>query len=143
MQEYIDFLSANPILSGAWVVLFVAVIVTFTKAQLSAIKKITHQQATHLINREGAKLVDIRSQDDFNKGHIIDAIHTPLSQLKNNQFGSLEKHKDAPIIVVCNTGMTASQACQMLHKAGFSNVSNLQGGITEWRNANLPLTMKK
>ena len=65
-----------------------------------------------------------------------------LSKFKNNDLTSIEKHKDSPIIVVCNTGLTSKQACQMLQKAGFSNIHNLQGGITEWRNANLPLTKK-
>ena len=143
MQEYIDFLSAHPVLSLVWVGLFVALIVSFVQGQFSAIKKVSHQEATQLINRSDARVVDIRSQDEFNKGHIIDAIHVPLSQLKNNQLGSLEKHKDVPIIVVCNTGMTAGQACQMLHKAGFAQVNSLQGGIAEWRSANLPLTQKK
>jgi rhodanese-related sulfurtransferase len=38
--------------------------------------------------------------------------------------------------------MTSNQACQMMQKLGFNDLYNLQGGITEWRNANLPLTKK-
>lgn len=142
MQQFIDFLQANQYLTLAWIGVFFAVIYTSIKAGLSMVKKITHQQATLLINRENAIVVDVRSENEFNKGHIIDSVLLPLSKLKNNELGTLEKEKDTPIIVVCNTGMTSTQACQMLQKAGFSNLSNLQGGITQWQTANLPLTKK-
>jgi len=142
MQQYIEFLQAHPMISGAWLVVFIAVIFTSVKASMSAAKKITHQQATLLINRENAIVVDVRAESEFKQGHILDSRVLPLSKLKNNELGSLEKEKDTPIIVVCNTGMTSGQACQMLQKSGFSNIHNLQGGITQWRSANLPLTKK-
>jgi len=142
MQQYIEFLQAHPILSGGWLVVFIAVIFTSVKAGMSAAKKITHQQATLLINRENAIVVDVRTESEFKQGHILDSRVLPLSKLKNNELGSLEKEKDTPIIVVCNTGMTSGQACQMLQKLGFSNIHNLQGGITQWRSANLPITKK-
>jgi len=139
MQPYIEFLQANPMLAFAWIGIFGALIFTTIKTSTSAIKQVSHQQATLLLNRENAVLVDVRSNDEFKKGHIVNARHLALSQIKNNELASLEKEKDSPIIVVCNTGMTSSQACQMLHKAGFSNIHNLQGGISKWSEANLPL----
>ena len=142
MQQYIEFFQANQMLSLAWVVVFVAVIFTTVKTGLSAAKKITHQQATLLINRENAIVADVRNESEFKQGHILDSRLLPLSKLKNNELGNLEKEKDTPIIVVCNTGMTSGQACQMLQKLGFSSIHNLQGGITQWRSANLPLTKK-
>ncbi len=142
MQQYIEFLQANPLLAVAWIAIFIALIFTTLKSGLSPIKKITNQQATLLINRSDAKVVDIRSNDEFKKGHILGSIHLPLSKIKNNELASLEKEKDSPIIVVCNTGMTSTQACQMLHKAGFTNVHNLQGGVTQWSSDKLPLTKK-
>ncbi|NRA83127.1 MAG: rhodanese-like domain-containing protein [Gammaproteobacteria bacterium] len=142
MQQYIEFLQANPLLAVAWIAIFIALIFTTLKSGLSPIKKITNQQATLLINRSDAKVVDIRGNDEFKKGHILGSIHLPLSKIKNNELASLEKEKDSPIIVVCNTGMTSTQACQMLHKAGFTNVHNLQGGVTQWSSDKLPLTKK-
>lgn len=142
MQQYIEFLQANPLLTLAWIGVFIAVIFTSVKAGLSAVKKITHQQATLLINRENAIVVDVRSESEFKKGHILESKNLPLSKLKNNDLTGLENHEDTPIIVVCNTGMTSGQACQMLQKASFTNVHNLQGGIAEWKTANLPLTKK-
>lgn len=142
MQEYLDFLQANIWLTVAWLVLFAAIVFTSIKAGFSAIKKITHQQATLLMNREDAIVVDVRGEAEFKQGHILGSKLVPLSKFKNNDLASIEKYKDSPIIVVCNSGMTSSQACQMLQKLEFSNLHNLQGGITEWRSANLPLTKK-
>ena len=142
MLQYIEFLQANPLLTIAWIGVFIALIFTSVKAGFSTIKKITHQQATLLINRENAIVVDVRNESEFKKGHILNSKLLPLSKLKNNELGNLEKDKDTPIIVVCNTGMTSTQACQMLQKSGFTNVHNLQGGITQWQSANLPLTKK-
>ena len=142
MQQYIEFLQANPLLAVAWIAIFIALIFTTLKSGLSPIKKITNQQATLLINRSDAKVVDIRGNDEFKKCHTLGSIHLPLSKIKNNELASLEKEKDSPIIVVCNTGMTSTQACQMLHKAGFTNVHNLQGGVTQWSSDKLPLTKK-
>ncbi|NRA54379.1 MAG: rhodanese-like domain-containing protein [Gammaproteobacteria bacterium] len=142
MQPYIEFIQANPLLAAAWIGIFGALIFTVIKTSTSPIKQVSHQQATLLLNRENAVLVDVRAQDDFKKGHIINSRHLALSQIKNNELASLEKVKDSPIIIVCNTGMTSSQACQMLHKAGFTNIHNLQGGISKWKEANLPLTKK-
>jgi len=142
MQEYVDFLQANLMLTIAWVAIFSALIVVGVKASLSAVKKITHQQATLLMNRENAVVIDVRGESEFKQGHILDSKNVALSKFKNNELASIENYKDSPIIIVCNTGMTSSQACQMLQKQGFLNLHILQGGITEWRGANLPLTKK-
>ncbi|MGL5303405.1 MAG: rhodanese-like domain-containing protein, partial [Aeromonas sp.] len=58
-------------------------------------------------------------------------------------LGLVEKHKDAPIIVVCDSGMTAGGAGRLLSKAGFLRVYVLSGGIAQWRAENLPVTKKR
>ncbi|BDM62669.1 rhodanese-like domain-containing protein [Shewanella sp. NFH-SH190041] len=143
MQEYLEFFKAHPMLSVAWVVLFVALIVTMVKSALSGIKNITHQDLVVKVNRENAKVVDVRSKEEFKKGHIVDALNVPLADIKNNQLAALEKFKSSPIILVCNTGMTSGQAAQLLAKQGFENLANLKGGMGEWQSANLPVQKSK
>ncbi|MGB0833307.1 MAG: rhodanese-like domain-containing protein [Psychrobium sp.] len=142
MQEYVEFFQANIWLTAAWVILFIAVVVTSIRASINGIKKVNHQQATMMMNRDDAVVLDVRGDGEYKKGHILGSKLVPLSKFKNNDLASIEKYKDTPIIVVCNSGMTSNQACQMLQKLGFNDLYNLQGGITEWRNANLPLTKK-
>ncbi|QIZ78264.1 rhodanese-like domain-containing protein [Ferrimonas lipolytica] len=143
MQEYTDFIANNALMSAIWLALFVMVIVSFVQGKLNNVVTVNHAKATALINREDAKIVDVRSKDEFKKGHIVNAIHHELAQIKNNQLGKVENLKNTPIIVVCNAGISSSQAAKMLVQAGFEKVYNLQGGMTEWNNANLPTVTSK
>ncbi|QYK01379.1 rhodanese-like domain-containing protein [Shewanella psychrotolerans] len=143
MQEYIEFLKANPMLSLAWIGLLVALLVSVFKSSISKVKTVDHQQATLLINKQDAKVVDVRSKEEFKKGHIVDALNIPLSEIKNNQTSALENFKASPIIMVCNAGMTSAQAAQLMVKAGFESVHNLKGGMSEWQQSNLPVAKNK
>lgn len=100
-------------------------------------KSLTTQAATNLINNDDAVVVDIRPAAEFRTGHITNAVNIPATSLKD-KMGLLDKHKNSPIILVCKSGMTAGATAKDLQKEGF-NVYKLQGGITEWQGANLPL----
>jgi rhodanese-related sulfurtransferase len=90
------------------------------------IKVITRGEATRLINKEDAVVVDLRQRDDFRKGHIAGAINLLPAEIKANNVGELEKHKAQPIIVVDGTGMQAQESASALNKAGFEKVSVLK-----------------
>ncbi|HSG52403.1 MAG TPA: rhodanese-like domain-containing protein, partial [Rheinheimera sp.] len=90
-----------------------------------------------------AVVVDIRAEADFNKGHITGAKHLPLADIEKQQVASLEKHKAEPIILVCQAGMSAQKAAASLLKQGFSTVSVLQGGMSSWTGASLPVVKAK
>ena len=85
MQEYMEFFKANPMLSLAWVGLFVGLIVMVFKSSVSKVKNVNHQEATLLMNKQSAKVVDVRGKEEFKKGHIVDAVNLPLADIKNNQ----------------------------------------------------------
>ena len=143
MQEYIDFVGRNPMLVAAWCGLFVALIYTSVRALHSPIKQIGNREATLLINRENGIVVDVRTQDEFAKGHIVDAVNILTTQIEANNLSQIEKHKDAPTIVVCESGMRAPAAATALSKAGFTRVFVLRGGLASWRGENLPVTKKR
>lgn len=143
MQEYIEFIQAHPVLSLAWVLLFIAVIITSVKAGFSKIKNISTQQVTMLINRDNAKIIDVRSKEEFKKGHIVNAINVPMAEIKNNQVTQLENYKLSPIVLVCNAGVTSSQAGHLLEKQGFEKLFSLKGGMGDWLAANLPIQKSK
>lgn len=143
MQEYVAFIEAHPMLTLAWVVLFAALIVTMIKSAASKIITIDNQELSILVNRKNAKVVDVRGKEEFKKGHIVDALNFPLAEIKNNQGSMLEKFKSSPIILVCNSGVTSSQAAHLLAKQGFEELFNLKGGMGEWQSANLPVRKSK
>jgi rhodanese-related sulfurtransferase len=143
MQEYMEFFKANPMLSLAWIGLFVMLVFSVIKSSISKVKLVSHQELTLMVNKQDARVVDVRGKEEFKKGHIVDALNVTLSEIKNNQVTSLENFKTNPIILVCDSGTTSSQAAQLLTKQGFENVSNLKGGMGEWKGANLPVVKSK
>lgn len=99
-------------------------------------------EATELINRRDALVVDVRPAADFATGHILNALNLPMNGF-SKQLPSLQKHKSRPLVINCRSGSQSSVACQQLRKAGFEEVYNLRGGILAWENANLPLSRKR
>lgn len=143
MQEIMQFASNHPILSLAWVVLLILVIVTTVKGMFSKVKTISRGEATRLINKEDAVVVDVRSRDDFRRGHISGALNVAAAEIKKGNADELEKHKAQPIIVVCATGQNAADSAAHLSAAGFPQVFVLKDGISGWSGENLPLVRGK
>lgn len=138
-EQLIEFIGNHWVLFVALVAILSMLTYSFAAGSKGSVDPIG---ATDLINHEDALVVDVRPAADFAKGHIINARNIPFNGLKN-QLGTLQKHKDKPIVVSCRSGSQSSIACQQLRKEGFEKVYNLRGGILAWQNANLPLTKKK
>lgn len=135
MAQFIEFVGNNWLLSTLWVGLAIALVMLRNK---TAGESVSAQQAVMLINRSNAIVVDIRDKKDFDAGHIVDAIHIPLSKL-GTRVTELDKHKDGPVIVACRLGPQSVDAVKVLRSAGFTQVLRLSGGMTEWRSQGLPL----
>ena len=140
MDQLITFAMSQPLLSSAWLVIVLLIIVITIRIQMSPIKQLSTQQMIFLVNRESGVVVDSRSEKDYKAGHIIDAIHLDNEKVTKNDFATLEKHKDNPIIVVCSAGLSAGKVANQLAKAGFTRVNLLKGGMNAWLSAGLPVT---
>ncbi|MEX0447490.1 rhodanese-like domain-containing protein [Xenorhabdus sp. SGI246] len=143
LQEIMQFISRNTVLSLVWIALLVAVIVLTVKSVFSKSKDITRAQVIHLINKEDAIVVDLRSRDDFRRGHIIGSVNLTPSEIKENNLGELEKHKKQPVIIVSANGLESKTPAENLVKAGFEQVYTLKEGIAGWTGENLPLSRGK
>jgi len=95
-------------------------------------------EATLLINREDASILDVREADEFAAGHLPEAKNIPASKLAE-RIGELERFKDKPIIVCCASGMRSNKACAELEKHGFAKLHNLAGGVDAWVGAGYPV----
>lgn len=111
---------------------------TFNSA---GINRISVNDATLLINRQDALVLDVRETAEWSTGHIPNARHIALGHL-GKHLSEIEKHKDKPVIVVCASGNRSGAGCRMLKQAGFQQVHNLAGGIHAWSDAGLPMTRK-
>tara|TARA_R110002111_G_scaffold145463_3_gene211976 strand:+ start:94 stop:507 length:414 start_codon:yes stop_codon:yes gene_type:complete len=137
MAQLLEFAGNHLILVSAFFFILVMLMVNF--AQAAGSKGVLPIEAVQLLNRENALPLDVRSRDDFDAGHIINAVHIPAAEIKTRS-GELKKSGDRPIIVYCATGNTSLAAVKELTDAGFEQVYSLKGGISAWRADNLPLT---
>jgi thioredoxin len=91
------------------------------------------------INLSGAQIIDARTPDEYNNGHIKDALL--LDWLNQDQFKERVQYidKSRPVLVYCASGGRSSEAAKWLSQNGFHDVENLKGGITQWKLENKPV----
>lgn len=82
--------------------------------------------------RKNAIFLDSREKKEYDVSHIKDAIYVGYDNFDMAAVKNVPK--GAEIIVYCSIGKRSEQITQKLDKAGYSNVSNLYGGIFEWVN---------
>ncbi|NPU94947.1 MAG: rhodanese-like domain-containing protein [Gammaproteobacteria bacterium] len=139
MDRLLEFVVNHPELVGPFFVLVVLFILLETRR---GGKTVSTHQLTHLVNREGALVLDVRDSKEFREGHITDARNIPFSTLKES-LSQLDKFKDKPVVIVCKMGQHAGAAGRILHENGFKDVRRLSGGLTTWSSEGLPLVKGK
>jgi len=103
-------------------------------------KQLSPEESVALINADNALVVDLRDQDSYRKGHIINAIHASKDDFLGQK---MDKYKTKPLILVCTRGIESSSLAAKLRSLGFVSPQVLAGGITAWQNRNLPLIKGK
>jgi rhodanese-related sulfurtransferase len=137
MQELITFINHHLLLSAVTaIVLLLVLIVEMLRAKRRG-AAMTPARVTQMINREQAVILDLRAQEIFRKGHIIDAISMTPQEVQENSK-KLEKYKNKPIVLVCAMGMESQKTAALLQKQGY-NVCCLSGGMRAWTNAEMPV----
>lgn len=76
-------------------------------------------------------LVDVRTDEEFNEGHMPLSKHIPIDQLEN-RCNELDENKENQILLICRSGARSAMAAEYLFDQGFSRVFNLAGGLMEW-----------
>jgi rhodanese-related sulfurtransferase len=137
MDRFLEFASHHPFLVGGTVLLAIAVAVYELSKLRSGGQAVGPADAVRLLN-QGALLLDVRTQAEFDSGHILDAKHVPQEQLA--QAGeAFKRHKDKVVVTCCESGARSGAAARVLQAQGFTNVVNLRGGLQAWRADSLPL----
>lgn len=87
-----------------------------------------------------ATIIDVRSPDEFSKGHLINSLNYDWNGNEfDKQIAPLDKSK--PVFVYCLSGGRSSSAASKMRSDGFTQVYEMNGGIMKWRGANLPETI--
>ena len=97
--------------------------------------EINVSQASDL-RAQGAFILDVRQPEEWTQFHIPGATLIPLGDLPNRLN---EVPKDKEVVVVCRTGHRSAQGRDILKNAGFSKVTSMAGGVTQWQTAGLPI----
>ena len=79
---------------------------------------------------EGAVLIDVRSEEEYEQGHISGSVNIPLNDIERVRQEYPEK--DTPIFVHCLTGSRSGQAFLFLKRSGYTKVENI-GGIAGYQ----------
>jgi rhodanese-related sulfurtransferase len=93
-----------------------------------------------LIERQQVYLIDVREPSEYAAEHIPGAKLLPLSQFQPEQ---IPFQHDTKVVLYCQSGNRSNQAAQKLMNAGFSELAQLQGGITSWKKLNYPTKIHK
>jgi rhodanese-related sulfurtransferase len=90
------------------------------------------QQAKEMIDRSDVFILDVRTQEEYDAGHIRNSTLIPL-QVLDKRLNELPR--DKKILVYCMSGIRSAQASGILVNNGFKEIYNMKGGITDWINA--------
>jgi rhodanese-related sulfurtransferase len=137
MDRLLEYITRHPFLAGGTAALALAVLAYEASRARGGGQSVGPTDAVRLLN-QGALLLDVRNQAEFDSGHIIDAKHVPQDQLAGSAE-ALKKYKDKVVIACCESGMRSGAAARVLQAQGFTKIVNLKGGLQAWRAENLPL----
>ena len=99
---------------------------------------ITAEEAKQIMDTEEDYIIlDVRTQEEYDQGHIPNAILIPDTEIKN-KAEEVMTDKDQLILVYCRSGRRSANAAGKLADIGYKCV-NLKGGILAWKEANMPV----
>ena len=131
MDRALEFLGNHPFLFG---ILAVLGILFFAIENKQNRKKISPNTLGMMVNSQNAQLIDIRAKKKFTTGYIQGSRNIPFTEVKDRleEIRAIEQ----PVIIICDMGVQAGAAIQMI---GKDNVYRLEGGIGGWQGAGMPL----
>ena len=136
---FLDFAIQNWYLFALLAVIILLLAFDPSNRMVGSAKKISASQLPLLQHRQSAVVVDVRNKEEFKAGHIGESMHFPADSLESS-LKKLNKYKDKPVVLVCQSGMRAGKASGILKKNDFSDLYVLDGGIAAWSKENMPLT---
>tara|TARA_B110000037_G_scaffold208753_1_gene257194 strand:+ start:363 stop:767 length:405 start_codon:yes stop_codon:yes gene_type:complete len=131
----LEFIANNIILFIALVVLVFLIFNLETKSLFGKVQKLSCDELTKLLNNSKITLIDLRTAEEFNSGHIVTAKNLRLEDIE-----TLNTKNDNPFVAYASTDSDALKAALKFSKLGIQKVFYLEGGIKSWIENNMPLT---
>jgi rhodanese-related sulfurtransferase len=102
----------------------------YSRAQAN-VPTISPEEAREYLNESNYQFIDVRTDSEYDGGHIPKSIHIPLHQIQD-RLSEIDSLKNKNIIAYCRSGARSSKATKILIQAGF-DVLNLSGGVLSWK----------
>lgn len=141
LPQIIQFVIKHWVLCAAFVIISLVLIIEEIRSQQVTGGKVSSAQATYMMNREEAMIIDLRDAAAFREGHIIGAKNIPLADF-DRHLDKLDPHRARPIILVDAMGMKTASIAARLIKIGFVHTKTLKGGMDGWKTDNMPIVKK-
>ncbi len=98
---------------------------------------VTVEKAKEMIDQQAVVVLDVRTVEEYNSGHLPDSLLIPLPELESR----LDELNPADrILVYCRSGVRGAKAAGILNDNGFTHIYNMEGGIIEWQAHGFPVT---
>jgi sulfur-carrier protein adenylyltransferase/sulfurtransferase len=95
-----------------------------------------------LASQDGSLFVDVREPDEWDEGHIPDAVYTGRGRLEQRIEG-LVPDKSRPLVVYCSAGNRSAFSVKVLEELGYENVVNLASGFSDWKRNGYEVTIPR
>ncbi|MEM7020595.1 MAG: rhodanese-like domain-containing protein [Pseudomonadota bacterium] len=138
MAQIIEFVGNHPFLFLALFTVAGILAWTFMGDLMHGLKKLPPPETVRMMNHEDALVLDIREIGEYEKGHIVNSMNIPSSQLKG-RLKRIEKYKKKPVIIHAGTSQQVNEAGDLLKENNFEQLYGLKGGLAAWQEASLPL----
>lgn len=141
MDRIVEFTGSHVLLVLALVASFLLVLFVEIRRKASGVLSISPADAVALMNKD-ALVLDLRSVEAFNRGHIVNARNVPHDEL-DAKLGKLGNLQGKSVVTVCDAGMNAAKAAQKLRQAGVEHAYGLKGGMNGWTQDGMPVVTGK
>ena len=106
----------------------------------SEIDEVDAVRARELIETGDPVIVDIREQDEWDEGHIADAIHIPRGNLES-RVETAAPDRSRTVLLYCAAGNRSAFAAKTLQELGYDEPLSLSGGFTDWKRNGFPVEL--
>ncbi|WP_100616225.1 rhodanese-like domain-containing protein [Confluentibacter citreus] len=121
--------------------LYLLLLIAFSsckEAESSKITVITPEEMQSFLEADNVQLIDVRTQEEYNKGHIKGAQN--INFFSPTFFDDINKlDKEKPVYLYCNSGKRSAKCAEKMIEIGFIKIYDLNGGFSKWKHEGLEL----
>jgi rhodanese-related sulfurtransferase len=112
--------------------------ITVVEFQKPNYTEVSSNGAHELLQKSKPLVLDVRTESEYKKGHLENAVLIPVQQLQT-RLNELLSYKDQDILVYCATGNRSTVASKIMLDSGFTRIHNMRYGIYQWSRDNYPV----